>query len=558
MASLQFVMAVGIRKFLVVGLVALGISTPQAQPLDEFAAEVDTLLTNATHPLLRQHDFTRDRDALVQLYVRKEFRPVWFRDAELTAQGTQLLHALRDADAYGLRSDDYDGSKLSYRTIDFVTHHGSSALRKAELDLALSIAAARFLRHLHFGRVNPRTAGFELSASHAPLDITTTIEALADGADLEQTLNHVEPPFLHYRLLKQTLQRYRLLAVDRELTNLPSFASRSIKLGEAYDGIPMLRRLLIALGDLQADATSSDTILDDVLAAGLRHFQQRHGLVVDGALGRSTFAALRIPLSARVQQLALTLERWRWLPEFNAPPIIVNIPQFRLFAFRSTEDRAADILQMDVIVGQTYPTTQTPIFTAEMKYVVFRPYWDVPPSIIAKEMLPAIGANPNYLDKENLELVSATESNADPVAVSAATLEQLASGKLRLRQRPGEDNALGLVKLMLPNPYDVYLHSTPAQRLFEKPQRAFSHGCIRVSDPVGLVEHVLRNEPGEWTRDKIEATMRDESSNNRHVFLTKPIPVLIVYGTAMALENGDVQFFEDIYGHDAKLMKLLR
>jgi murein L,D-transpeptidase YcbB/YkuD len=435
---------------------------------------------------------------------------------------------------------------------------------RAELDLGISIAAARLVRHLHFGRIDPRTAGFNVNFSRAPFDIAATLDRLATGEDIATIIAGVEPPFRHYQLNKHALQRYRALAVESDLTNLPAFKAKSIKPGEEYEGVPALRSLLIALGDLPEGAITSDTVLDEGLVAGLKHFQQRHGLGTDGALGKRTFEALRTPLATRVQQLALTLERWRWLPEFSSPPIIVNIPQFKLFAFRGNEDRAADIMQMDVIVGKAYEATRTPAFTAELKYVVFRPYWEVPTSILQKEILPAMAKKPGYLDKEHLEIVSNTDANTPPFAETTESIAQLASGQLRLRQRPGNDNSLGLVKLMLPNPYNVYLHSTPAKRLFSEARRAFSHGCIRVSDPVGLVEHVLRNELGPdnmpWTRESIEAAMNDESpkGNNRHVFLSKPIPVLIVYGTAIALENGDVQFFEDIYGHDAKLEKLLR
>jgi murein L,D-transpeptidase YcbB/YkuD len=257
-----------------------------------------------------------------------------------------------------------------------------------------------------------------------------------------------------------------------------------------------------------------------------------------------------------VRQIDLTLERWRWLPPFQTPPIIVNIPQFRLFAFRTTEDRVTDILQMDVIVGKTYARTQTPVFESDMRYVVFRPYWDVPPSILRNEMLPKIRANPGYLAAQRLQIVNGQGDNSPVVPPSPAAIEGLAAGQYRLRQMPGEDNALGLVKFMFPNTYNVYLHSTPAHRLFQESVRAFSHGCIRVSDPLALAVHVMRDEPGEWTREKIDATMNG-TSNSVRVNLQHPINVLILYGTALATEAGPILFFDDIYGHDKKLEKLL-
>jgi len=264
---------------------------------------------------------------------------------------------------------------------------------------------------------------------------------------------------------------------------------------------------------------------------------------------------LTTSFAKRVRQIDLTLERWRWLPPFDTPPIIVNIPQFRLFAFRTTEDRVADILQMDVIVGKTYPRTQTPVFESDMRYVVFRPYWDIPPSILRNEMLPKIRANPGYIAAQRLQIVRGPGDDSPVVPPSPEAIEALAAGKLRLRQMPGEDNALGLVKFMFPNVYNVYLHSTPAHRLFNESVRAFSHGCIRVSDPLSLATHVMRDEPGDWTREKIDATMN--GSKTVRVNLQHPIRVLILYGTALASEAGPILFFNDLYGLDQKLERQL-
>jgi murein L,D-transpeptidase YcbB/YkuD len=281
----------------------------------------------------------------------------------------------------------------------------------------------------------------------------------------------------------------------------------------------------------------------------------RYRLLESGAATASAGELMTAPYTRRIRQIELTLERWRWLPAFTSPPIIVNIPQFRLFAFQSTRDRKAEILQMDVIVGRTYPKLQTPVFTADMKYVIFRPYWDVPYSITQREMLPQIRANPNYLSKEHLQIVRGPGDSATVVPPSSESIHELAAGALRLRQQPGEDNALGLIKFMLPNTYNVYLHSTPAHRLFSQSRRAFSHGCIRVSDPVALATYVLNNAPGSWTPESITAAMNGPGSVR--VNLTKPIRVLVLYATALATEDGKVLFFEDIYGHDRKLEKLL-
>jgi murein L,D-transpeptidase YcbB/YkuD len=288
----------------------------------------------------------------------------------------------------------------------------------------------------------------------------------------------------------------------------------------------------------------------------LKQALARYRLLAAGTAIATPAERLTAPYPRRIRQIELTLERWRWLPAFTSPPIIVNIPQYRLFAFNSTNDRKSEILQMDVIVGRTYSSLRTPVFAADMKYVIFRPYWDIPVSIMKHEMLPSIRTNPDYLRREHLEIVRGASDSATVLSPTRENIEALASGTLRLRQQPGADNALGLIKFMLPNAHNVYLHSTPAQRLFSQSRRAFSHGCIRVSDPVELAAYVLRNAPGSWTKETIAAAMN--GSSTRHVNLAKSIPVMILYGTALATEDGSALFFEDIYGHDRRLEQLLR
>jgi murein L,D-transpeptidase YcbB/YkuD len=257
-----------------------------------------------------------------------------------------------------------------------------------------------------------------------------------------------------------------------------------------------------------------------------------------------------------VRQIELTLERWRWLPHFDTPPIVVNIPQFRLFAFHTRVDREAEIAGMDVIVGQSFPRSRTPVFTEEIRQVVFRPYWDVPHSITVREMLPAIRRNPGYFARNHLEIVRGAGDDAVPVPTTPENIVALAAGSLRLRQRPGPDNSLGLVKFVLPNAFNVYLHATPAHELFGESRRAFSHGCIRVRDPVGLAEHVFHDQPEPWSRERIELAMQ-EGPDSQRVTLTRPVRVFVVYGTAVATEAGRVLFFDDIYGHDRRLEALL-
>jgi len=381
---------------------------------------------------------------------------------------------------------------------------------------------------------------------------------LATSSNPATELHALEPPFLHYQLLKAVLPRYRLLAGEPGLTDLPRFKAHSLHAGERYAGAPALRRLLQAVGDLDLHAIEppDPQVLDATLCAALQQFQSRHGLLPTGALGKATFDALTVPMASRARQIELTLERWRWLPPFSTPPIIVNIPQFRLFAFRTTEDRVADILQMPVIVGRIFPRNRTPVFVSDLRYVVFRPYWDVPPSIVRNEMLPALRRSGDYLRRNDLELVRGEGDDGAVVEANEANIEVLARGELRLRQRPSPDNALGLIKFVMPNGYNVYLHSTPEQHLFNAAQRTYSHGCIRVADPVALAVHVLRGTAGDWSAAAVEAAMHGEVT--QRIALAQPIPVLVLYGTALAKEDGQLMFFNDVYGHDRRLERLLR
>jgi murein L,D-transpeptidase YcbB/YkuD len=348
----------------------------------------------------------------------------------------------------------------------------------------------------------------------------------------------------HFLLLEQALPRYQALASQPALTQLPALPGRSLKPGDTYAGNAALRRLLVATGDLTVtQAPEPDVTLDETLVAAIQHFQERHGLETDGVLGPRTWRALTTPMSQRVHQIERTLQRWRELPPNPyRRAIFVNIPRFRLYAITSMQDSEASMLQINVVVGRTIEDLHTPTFVADLTHVIFRPYWEVPRKITMQELLPAARANPDYLTSHHYELVSAAGA---VVPENAANLAALAAGRLRLRQRPGEDNALGAVKFMMPNPYDVYLHDTPARALFTRVTRAYSHGCVRVGDPAALAEFVLQDD-ATWTRERIEEAMR--GTEPLRVNLSEPIRVYFVYGTAIAREDGSVLFLDDLYG----------
>jgi murein L,D-transpeptidase YcbB/YkuD len=292
---------------------------------------------------------------------------------------------------------------------------------------------------------------------------------------------------------------------------------------------------------------------DDSLAAGVRRFQLRHGLRPDGRLGPQTLAALNTPLSSRVQQIELALERLRWLPRLGAQRfVVVNIPSFQLFAFDSAGGTGAPSLTMKVVVGKALDT-RTPMLLERMRYVEFRPYWNVPRSILAAEVLPQLRRHPEYLRRHGMEVVTG-DGRIIGDSVSPEILQRLSKGELRLRQRPGPSNALGLIKFAFPNAASVYMHATPETELFSQARRDFSHGCIRVEQPVALAAWVLRDQAG-WPLERIAASM--EGTATLRVPLARPIPVAVYYTTAVATPEGVALFYPDIYGRDEALGELL-
>jgi murein L,D-transpeptidase YcbB/YkuD len=318
--------------------------------------------------------------------------------------------------------------------------------------------------------------------------------------------------------------------------------------GDTYEALPQLAEKLRRFGDLAADAQVAGNLYDGAIVDAVKRFQSRHGLGADGVVSKRTFAALNVPATQRVRQIELAIERARWTPEITAPAsIVVNIPEFRL------EARGTETLSMRVVVGKA-SSTQTPVFGGDMKHVVLRPYWSVPPSIQRGEIVPKLAKDRGYLAKHNYEVVDGSGRSLGS-SVSEETYRKLRDFHYTVRQKPGSSNALGLLKFLFPNDNNVYLHSTPQQSLFARERRDFSHGCVRVEDPVALAAWTLKNDP-RWNEEKIRATIKGDR-DDIYVKLAQPVPVVILYTTAVARPNGEVHFFEDIYGHDARLMTAL-
>jgi murein L,D-transpeptidase YcbB/YkuD len=470
-----------------------------------------------------------------------------------TRDAYEALTLLHNASAEGLDPADYQSGLLD--SLAAALAQAAPAGAALRFDGMLTASMVRYMRDLHSGRVDPRSAGFRMPAPPDHHDFDSLLRDAVAHHRVRQAAEELAPPFVLYRALRDALTRYRSLAADPALGRFP-LPNRTLQPGDESAGVPELRRLLGALGDLTGDAVepAEAAVYDAPLAAAVRRFQTRHGIDADGIVGPQTRAALQVPLAARVRQIELALERLRWLPHPGDTRFVtVNIPMFHLWAWDSRPARTPS-LDMDVIVGRAL-NTQTPVFVEEMRSVIFRPYWNVPASIARHEIVPRIERDPAYLARQGMELVAGPGDDARVEPLTADAVERLKRGVLRVRQRPGPNNALGLVKFVFPNDENIYMHGTPAMDLFSRSRRDFSHGCVRVADPFALAEWVLKDRP-EWTRERIVAAT--EGRGPVRVDLPRPIQVILFYVTAAVMpEDGTVRFADDIYRHDVRLENAL-
>jgi murein L,D-transpeptidase YcbB/YkuD len=498
---------------------------------------------------LRWPVFSDYRLHFQHLYDSSNFAPVWLRGSQPSSQALGVIRALEDSQQKGLNPEEYDASRWQAR-VAALKASSVSANTVADFDAALSVDAMRYISDLHIGRVNPAHFKFGIDIKQKKYDLPQFVTTkVINAPDVAAALAGVEPPYDGYKRTEAALQQYEQLSAKGDGPNVPE-VQKTVGAGDSYAGSAGLAARLRLLGDLPRDgATNVDAQqYDPSLVDAVKHFQTRHGLTADGKLGKETIRQLNVPLADRVVQLDDALERWRWLPpEFPQPPVVANIPEFVLRAF-SADQKVA--LSMNVVVGRAV-RTQTPVFAENMKYIVFRPYWNVPPSILRGEIIPAIVKDRGYIGRKGFEVTDSSGRVITSGTVNDDVLAQLRAGRLMVRQKPGPANALGLVKFIFPNQNNVYLHSTPAPQLFSQSRRDFSHGCVRVEKPAELAAFLLRNQPP-WTLDRAQAAMQS-GRDNQQVNLTTPVPVLILYVTAVVEPDNSVHFFDDIYGHDKAL-----
>jgi murein L,D-transpeptidase YcbB/YkuD len=474
-----------------------------------------------------------------RFYQRHGYEPAWMAGRRPRREAADLMAAVEAARADGLDPAEYDLQALSgLRTEKSRNPFKRDALKPeevAETDLRLTYVFLALASDLLVGRVDPEEVDPHWFGQTRQADLAGILDGALDSGRIKETLADMAPRHAQYGALKQALQKHREIAAAGGWPTDVS-ASSARRTGTADAGTGSLEKRLAAGGDLSGQAPG--------VAEGLKRFQRRHGLPDTGKLDGATLAALNVPVERRIRQLELNLERWRWLPEsFGERHIVVNVPTFTL----SAVEGGKATLVMRVVAGEK--ENPTPIFSDSMTTIVFSPYWNIPAEIARKETIPAVMRDPGYLAKNNLEVVQGSRV-VDPGSVDWSDDDP----EFRIRQRPGARNSLGRVKFIFPNKFDVYLHDTPADELFARVQRDFSHGCVRVEKPEELAQWLLRGQSS-WTPTRIQAAMH--SGEEQHVALSQPVPVFIVYQTAWVEPDGTVVFAPDLYGHDARQMGIV-
>jgi murein L,D-transpeptidase YcbB/YkuD len=528
-----------------------GAAVPQRVALapgtaEAVSAALRPLVASGKLAILRWPDFRDVSGDTTKFYVGRGYAPAWVDGTGPTAQAKLVVAILQAAAQKGLNAEDYDASRWESREDAFTGKPTPEEIARS--DLTLSVCLLRYVSALNVGRINPRHLKFDLDLNHRKTDLPGFVSQISQTSDIVPLLDEVEPQQDGYSRTSQALRTY-LSLVQRDPSEKLPVPEKPMAAGGTYSGMALLITKLKLVGDLPENATlqqGSVKYEGDVVEA-VKRFQLRHALVVTGSLGPETVRQLNVPIADRVRQLQFALERWRWLPHDVATPFIaVNVPAFRLYGFDEPHHIS---LKMNVVVGKAM-RSETPAFIGKMTYLVFRPDWGVPPTILRKEILPPLQKDSAYLAQNGYDLIDASGKVISGAQVTPEQIQLLRAGKLSVRQRPGPKNALGSVKFMFPNTYLVYLHDTPKTELFSRSRRDFSYGCIRVQNPPALAAWVLQSKP-EWTEERIRAAMNGEKSVQ--VNLNSPIPVLILYGTARVDEDGNVDFYDDIYGHDAKL-----
>jgi murein L,D-transpeptidase YcbB/YkuD len=482
-----------------------------------------------------------DHPDLVKFYANRNYQPLWTNETSATPKAHQLLERITASPTHGLNPEVYQLSEIRER------FQSSEVVARAELDLLLTKALQDYNEDLQIGTLIPHDVDPRWFVGQKDNSILPKLERALTENSFTSLLNSIEPRYPGYNNLRSALSNYQTLWEKGGWPHI-ELQGEPPKLGHRHQVVPLLRIRLALTEDYRRPFIASEIFNND-LANAIRHFQKRHGLKVDGRVGPATLAALNIPVSERIQQILVNMERWRWEPtQLEARHILVNMASFTL---EVVEDQQA-ALSMKVIVGK--PSRSTPAFSQAITHMVLNPYWNVPRSIAIRDILPRVRRDPTYLDRQQFHLFRSDNEQTVEIDPNRIDWNDLAPNNFPylLRQDPGPHNALGRIKFILPNKFSIYLHDTPQRHLFQKEVRSFSSGCVRLEKPLELARHLLNYEQ-DWDKEKIMGLLG--SQHRKVVKLQKPVPVHIVYRTAWVNQGNVLNFRKDIYDRNALLRK---
>ena len=517
---------------------------------ERLRSRIETAFARGVNPGAAREPILAD-DALLAFYERRAYQPVWSRNGRLLPHTDALLAAIRGAEAEGLRPPDYhlaDLEDLTFRLRSPKSRQsGNQGGLWVDLEILCTDAFLVYGSHCLAGRVDPRTIDPEWFADPRQKDLLAALEEGIESGEVRRVLGELLPAQPGYARLRQALADYRALAAEGGWPQIA--AGAGLRKGDRGPRVAELQIRLLATDDFPEGEI--DSVFSAATDAAVRRFQDRYGLEPDGIVGPETLAMLNRTPADRVQQIAVNLERWRWLPDdLGRRHVVVNIANFSL---DMVEDERRT-RSMRVIVGRTY--RRTPVFSDRITYLVLNPSWNVPASIVAQDILPLVRRDSTYLEVNGFDLLESAGGGLrtlDPASFTPAMFTGKTFPYL-MRQRPGPRNALGRIKFMFPNSFNVYLHDTPTRGLFAKAKRDFSSGCIRIEDPQELAVWLLAD--GEaWSRAKLQAAI-DENSE-RTVRVPQAVPIHLQYWTAWVTPDGTVHFRDDIYNRDGALAQAL-
>ncbi len=514
--------------------------------VDQIEAQIRKLAEDLANGAVLEIDNERiyAKASLGKFYEHIGYAPAW-KNLEAF---NQAIEALEGSFEDGLVPKDYHLDALSVIVEKLISSDSKGAVDfewLAKFDLLMTDAIILYAGHLLEGKVDPHSLDLHWNFAYADLpggDGKILAQAIEELTLLED-LHKLRPQIPGYTDLMRELAEYRTIAAYGGWGQIR--AGGKVDPGDSDPRIPQIRSRLEATGDIRDLNNMDSELYDASLEKDVRFFQDRHGLDSDGIIGKGTFAAMNISVKAKIDQIRVNLERFRWVTHnLSGNYIVVNIAKFRAYLFQNYEEA----FSTNVMVGTEQ--NKTPVFKSQLKYIEFNPTWTVPRSITVKEMIPKIKKDHNYLSDRNMVLLN---SSGEIVPMSSVDFSAISSNNFpyTIRQEPGPGNALGEVKFIFPNKYAVYLHDTPSKYLFSKATRSFSHGCIRTQNPIALAEAIL--EGSKWDKQKIQETL--DSKLTTRAYLDKPMDVLLLYWTAGLYKQESTFFFPDVYERDQAILK---